>query len=100
MQAAHPTVWPGGCPGPFGYQDSEGHLGCKVMNLGPPALNMIFPRSCFALNDTRCSPPAVRRSSVDGPLNRQVDVRLPKKGNLNSHSARQVHLIITMDSDQ
>jgi len=27
---------------------------------------------------------------------RRVDVRLPGKGNLNSHGARPVHLIITM----
>jgi len=30
------------------------------------------------------------------PLRRQVDVRLPGKGNSNSHGARPVHLIITM----
>ena len=30
------------------------------------------------------------------PLKRKVDVRLPGKGNSNSHGARPVHLIITM----
>jgi len=30
------------------------------------------------------------------PLYRKVDVRLPGKGNSNSHGARPVHLIITM----
>ena len=29
-------------------------------------------------------------------LSRKVDVRLPRKGNSNSHGARPVHLIITM----
>ena len=29
-------------------------------------------------------------------LSRKVDVRLPGKGNSNSHRARPVHLIITM----
>jgi len=31
-----------------------------------------------------------------GPFSRQVDVRLPGKGNSNSHGARPVHLNITM----
>ena len=36
-----------------------------------------------------------RGGSVQGEP-RKVDVRLPGKGNLNSHGARPVHLIITM----
>jgi len=36
-----------------------------------------------------------KRKEVDG-LDRKVDVRLPGKGNSNSHGARPVHLIITM----
>ena len=32
----------------------------------------------------------------DQPPSRKVDVRLTGKGNLNSHGARPVHLIITM----
>ena len=36
-------------------------------------------------------------SSVDRALpSRKVDVRLPGKGNSNSHGSRPVHLIITM----
>jgi len=31
-----------------------------------------------------------------GGLGRKVDVRLPGKGNSNSHGARPVHLVITM----
>ena len=35
-------------------------------------------------------------SPLCGSLPRKVNVRLPEKGNLNSHGARPVHLIITM----
>jgi hypothetical protein len=37
--------------------------------------------------------PASTHSSA---VSRKVDVRLPGKGNLNSHGARPVHLIVTM----
>ena len=37
-----------------------------------------------------------RAFSVFADLFRKVDVRLPGKGNSNSHGARPVHLIITM----
>ena len=39
------------------------------------------------------SSPVMRSAS---PPDRKVDVRLPGKGNSNSHGARPVHLIITM----
>jgi len=37
-----------------------------------------------------------RRAGRDAERARKVDVRLPEKGNSNSHGARPVHLIITM----
>jgi len=40
-------------------------------------------------------PPLLRLQHVRH-LFRKVDVRLPEKGNSNSHGARPVHLIITM----
>ena len=38
----------------------------------------------------------VERGQLFGTITRKVDVRLPGKGNSNSHGARPVHLIITM----
>ena len=40
--------------------------------------------------------PAMRPPRQLAPVLRKVDVRLPGKGNSNSHGARPVHLIITM----
>jgi len=39
---------------------------------------------------------AARRAATRSALFRKVDVRLPGKGNSNSHGARPVHRIITM----
>jgi len=45
-----------------------------------------------AFDDPSTSSPMRRSMSC----NKKVDVRLPEKGNSNSHGARPVHLIITM----
>ena len=41
-------------------------------------------------------PEDITEGSGDGTSFRKVDVRLPGKGDSNSHGARPVHLIITM----
>jgi len=47
--------------------------------------------------DPPCESSAAAGASDDSDLRlRKVDIRLPGKGNPNSHGARQVHLIITM----
>ena len=45
------------------------------------------------LEEVRGQPPPIQHLRV---ITRKVDVRLPGKGNSNSHDARPVHLIITM----
>jgi len=46
--------------------------------------------------DARMVSMRVARSNVMGCVPKKVDLRLPRKGNPNSHGARPGHLIITM----
>ena len=59
-------------------------------------LRVISSTGCFRRCSCSSTPGTTRQTIQHHPETRKVDVRLPRKGNSNSHGARPVHLIITM----
>ena len=55
---------------------------------------IVYQNWSFILARSKTSGNRKKKPNVDDT--RKVDVRLPGKGNSNSHGARSVHLIITM----
>ena len=102
-------VWVANLPGQWLQCQANGSNVCRVLRVwGTDSVarttreESVKAHGCVSARCT-CKPAPLHvskrtthRSTSDAHVTRKVDVRLPGKGNSNSHGARPVHLIITM----